>query len=203
MIASPLNDRDRIRAKQLAMLDADIREDAEWETTMRQLVDANLGDLEFTEQRMAALKVRLKRRKREQAAIHYAYDPRRRRADLIEREIKKQMLGLAAKMEKSPDATAQATAQKLRERADDMARPPVHTREELNERQAPRRTGGRPILRSLEHVDPVMIRMISGDTGIPDLRFANDDDILNAYLAQGIELAVAKQYLATLTAAPA
>lgn len=82
-------DGPRAHAKQLQMLEADMAHALCWVEIMQQLVDEGLPDEEFTLRRLTALKDWEKSRHREQKALHYRYDPLKRRRDLIERDVDK------------------------------------------------------------------------------------------------------------------
>jgi hypothetical protein len=86
---------ERVRAFQLDMLQLDIDYALNWVETMAALVDQRLAHDPFTEQRIEALKEWDRKRKLAQVRLRSQYNPKRRRADLIDattREGKQQIL---------------------------------------------------------------------------------------------------------------
>lgn len=83
------DDPDRIRAKQLEMLQIDIDHSLDWINTMQTLVDRELPDQEFTVARMAALHEWERSRKGAQKRLHYKYDPVKRKRHLAERDVER------------------------------------------------------------------------------------------------------------------
>lgn len=78
----------RNRAFQLDMLAVDEEFNERWLQTMRELISKELGEPDFTVQRMAALKLWTRDRKRAQARLHWKYDGSgKRKAKLVERDI--------------------------------------------------------------------------------------------------------------------
>lgn len=164
-----INDEERVRAKQADMVSIDVRFAIRWITTMRGLVDQNLGDQEFTKRRMEELALWTKDRKREGHNIHYRYDPRRRNPRLVERDIQRMKAKIGEHMAalREVDRLAQAPNPVIIA----APRPPaarVQTR-------APR---------DLSKVPTAAIEMIVRDTGISQLEYVSDQVILQAYMAR-------------------
>ncbi len=199
MNVGSLDDAERVHAKQTAQLDADIRENANWEQQMRALLDENLGEHEFTERRMEALKLRLKLRKREQAAINYAYDPRRRRPDLIERDVKRLSMRLATKMERVDDEGAQ----QLRRQAETLDQPHIRDREELRARKRLTQVPDeRPVIRSLDGIEPWVVDSVSTFCGRWDLSRYTNVEIYERLIKLGETPEAAKICVDLLTSDP-
>jgi hypothetical protein len=165
-----LDDPERTRAKQSAMLDIDIKHNDQWIATMRALVAEELPDDQFTVKRMAALKAWERGRKRAQVALHYAYDPRRRNPELVKREMKRQI----AKVKADVDAYMQ--------RRDGKAEPEANTTVSPIERATPLPKTTAAFQRPLEGINPTTVAMITADTGL-DVAHATDEQIIEAYVS--------------------
>lgn len=176
-----IDDDERTRAKQQAMLDVDESYAKRWVTTMRELVDEGLADQEFTERRMSALKLWEKGRKREQRHLHYAYDPRRRNPKLIERDIEKLRekldAGMARIAARKAAREAEAASNAEPATAEDVKRRPAD-RGPAKARPATKRT---PV-RSLDGIPPSTIEMMCADLGVASLEYMTDDDVRHGYV---------------------
>jgi transcriptional regulator of heat shock response len=107
---------ERLIAKQWTMYETDERFSTEWIKTMHDLVKAHLDDKTFTERRMAALRDWERRRKLEQAHIHYRFDLGRRTHRLVDRDTKKVLDLLKTKIIEQQRADAErARLQKLQD----------------------------------------------------------------------------------------
>jgi hypothetical protein len=161
-----LDDPERTRAKQSAMLDIDIKHTDQWIAIMRELVAEELPDDEFTVKRMAALKVWERGRKRAQVALHYAYDPRRRNPELVKREMKRQLAKTKAQIE-----------------AHDARKVPPEDLDALPDAIAPAAvTRAAGFHRDLADVHPATIAMIQNDIGL-NPHTATDAEIVEGYVS--------------------
>lgn len=191
---------ERSRAKQLEMLDIDVRAGAAWLATMRALVERNLSDQDFTAKRMAALKAWERGRKLKQHNLHYKYDLGRRRHGLVERDVKAQLANYQTLVTEAtvrrglvlsppaPEDDAQAA------QACDVARgdAPARTTRQV------KATPPAPALRSLVNVDEKSLEMIAGDLPGIDLERATRAEIVDAYALIGVPADAATFYLGIL-----
>ncbi|UFS58934.1 hypothetical protein [Subtercola endophyticus] len=182
----------RVRAKQLEMLSIDERSAEQWVNAMLELVSRNLGDEEFTKERMARLHAWEKQRKREQHNLHYKYDPRRRNPKLVERDTRRQLEVWRRRLDERSAQLAALTAATSTE-PDRPALMPPETPPAPQPRPAARE---RTPVRSLDGVSAASIAMISADTGIAELEFATDDEIRREYMiGSGLDAETAQLYV--------
>lgn len=81
---------------QRATFDADRAESAAWDTFMLQLLRESLDYETFTQRRLDALKVRVRRRKLEQTNLRYRYGFKDRPAHLVRSDVRKALEELQA-----------------------------------------------------------------------------------------------------------
>lgn len=194
------DDPDRVRAKQLEMLQIDIDYSTEWVTTMQKLVDEGLKDKDFTLHRMSALHEWERRRKGAQKRLHYKYDPIKRKRHLAERDVKRtleQAREVLARKRAELQAAVDAASPGVTELAGEM--PPRKPRQPVeSERSRTASTNTPPPRLSRPHfadLDPQLRGMIESDIPGIDLATASNDDILSAYLAHGTPEESAQYYL--------
>jgi hypothetical protein len=85
----PLTDEEILAAKQLETYAIDVNYALSWVTTMQQLVDEGLDDVDFTAKRMDKLRVWTKGRKLAQSRLRHRYDlTGRRKRHLVDRDAR-------------------------------------------------------------------------------------------------------------------
>ena len=182
----------RSKAKRLEMLDIDIRYSEEWVATMRSLVQKDAEDEQFTIERMAALKAWERRRKLAQHNLHYKYDPTRRRARLVDRDVKKMLESVRARLEEA--AARRAAVISASPALEALEPPELAPAPEAKRESAP----SRPMLRSLTNVNAPTLEMIKQDIPKVDLERATDAEIIAAYVESGTPAEAAEYYVGLL-----
>lgn len=180
----------RARAKQLETLQIDIEFAMQWVATMSELVDRELDDQNFTIQKMAALSEWERLRKRAQKNLHYKYDPFRRKQQLVERDVKRQLAAARQVIEDRRRVLEALIAMK----AVELPEPPKapHSRRQSASSKAHVDHPGMAVL------SESVLAMIRSDLDGLRIETATDQEILHAYSAAGIPPDAADYYLALI-----
>ena len=203
-------------AKRAEMLEIDREMSAAWLAAMEKLMLLDLTDAEFTAERMLRLKRWTTERKRRQHNLHFKYDPTRRKPQLVNRDVARQMAKARAQLEAIWTLRPELAPEDWKSARDEVALALESSPERaLTARQRPPHVPDHRVvadalpkpssegLRPHQVVPNAFEDMVRADIGIVDLNAATDKQILDAYATQtNTPEAAARWYLAKLRGRP-